>query len=77
MITTISRGIRNLCIGLILLYQRTVSRLLPPTCRFTPSCSEYLAQAIARYGLWRGGFYGLRRLLRCHPFHPGGEDPVP
>lgn len=68
---------RRLAIGVIRLYQRTVSRVLPPSCRFTPSCSEYGAQAIERYGLWRGGWLTLRRISRCHPFHPGGHDPVP
>ncbi len=63
--------------GLIRLYQRTLSELLPSTCRFTPSCSEYTYVAIGRYGVVRGGWIGLRRLARCHPFHPGGHDPVP
>lgn len=68
---------RRLAVGLIRLYQRTISRVLPPSCRFTPSCSEYGAEAIGRYGLWRGGWMTLRRIGRCHPFHPGGYDPVP
>lgn len=64
--------------GLIRFYQVTIARLLPPgTCRFYPSCSEYSYQAIGRYGAWRGSFLALRRLTRCHPFHPGGIDPVP
>jgi len=62
---------------MIRLYQHTLGRLLPPACRFQPSCSEYGYQAIARYGVWRGGWMTLRRLGRCHPFHPGGYDPVP
>jgi putative membrane protein insertion efficiency factor len=61
----------------IRLYQRTVSKLLPPACRFTPSCSEYAATAIQRYGAWRGMRLASLRLLRCGPWHPGGEDPVP
>lgn len=62
---------------MIRIYQRTLSRVLPPSCRFTPSCSEYGAQAIARYGVRRGGWLTIKRIGRCHPFHPGGYDPVP
>lgn len=58
-------------------YQRFVSPFTPPTCRFYPSCSAYAVDAIARYGPWRGSRLAVRRLLRCHPFHPGGYDPVP
>lgn len=58
-------------------YQRFLSPMLPPSCRFTPSCSQYALEAVARYGLIRGTWLGGRRLLRCHPFHPGGFDPVP
>ena len=58
------------------LYKRAISPLLPPSCRFTPTCSEYAVDAIARYGIWRGAGMALRRLLRCHPFSPGGYDPV-
>ena len=64
-------------VGAIRLYQRTLSKLLPPACRFVPSCSEYAAQAIERYGAARGSALAAKRLLRCHPWHRGGADPVP
>lgn len=67
----------NPLVGAIRLYQRTLSKLLPPACRFVPSCSEYAAQAIERYGAARGSALAAKRLLRCHPWHPGGADPVP
>jgi len=62
---------------LIKAYQRVVSPFTPPVCRFYPSCSTYAADAIARHGPWKGGYLAVRRLLRCHPLHPGGYDPVP
>ncbi len=64
-------------IGLIRFYQRVISPLFPPSCRYTPSCSQYTLEAVTKYGAARGLFMGGRRLLRCHPFHPGGYDPVP
>jgi putative membrane protein insertion efficiency factor len=57
-------------------YQLLISPLMPPTCRFHPSCSEYTRQAVARYGAGRGIWMGIRRLLRCHPLNPGGVDEV-
>lgn len=60
----------------IRLYQLTISRVLPPSCRFYPSCSRYAYEAIDRYGILKGGWLTLGRLGRCHPFNPGGYDPV-
>jgi uncharacterized protein len=64
-------------IAAIRLYQMTLSQVLPPSCRFYPSCSEYTLQAVAKYGVLKGGWLGAKRIARCHPFHPGGYDPVP
>jgi uncharacterized protein len=66
-----------LCILLIRFYQLAISPGLPSSCRFAPSCSQYTLDAIRRYGALKGGLLGLLRLLRCHPWHPGGYDPVP
>ncbi|MFO7715364.1 membrane protein insertion efficiency factor YidD [Desulfosarcina sp.] len=62
---------------LIKFYQLLISPLLGPACRFVPSCSEYAHQAIKKYGCLRGGLLAIKRILRCHPFNPGGFDPVP
>ncbi|MEO5365155.1 MAG: membrane protein insertion efficiency factor YidD [Magnetococcus sp. WYHC-3] len=62
---------------LIRCYQWGLSPLLPRSCRFHPTCSAYALEALERHGLGRGGWMALRRLARCHPFHPGGFDPVP
>ncbi len=67
----------RLMVWLIKGYQRFVSPYTPPTCRFYPTCSAYAVEAIQRHGTWRGIVLATRRLLRCHPFHPGGYDPVP
>ncbi|HET7922777.1 MAG TPA: membrane protein insertion efficiency factor YidD [Gammaproteobacteria bacterium] len=68
---------RSLLIALIRAYQLVISPLLGPRCRFYPSCSAYAIEAIAQHGALRGGWLSLKRLLRCHPLHPGGVDPVP
>ena len=57
-------------------YKLIVSPLLPPSCRFTPTCSSYAIEAISRYGFLRGSYLAMIRLLKCHPFHPGGYDPL-
>lgn len=62
---------------LIRLYRRYLSPMLGPHCRYTPTCSQYAIEAIEKYGALKGGWLALRRILRCHPFHPGGYDPVP
>lgn len=62
---------------LVRAYQRAISPLFPATCRYTPSCSEYAAQALKRHGLLRGLWYAAARIVRCHPWAEGGYDPVP
>jgi putative membrane protein insertion efficiency factor len=68
---------RGVFAGMIRLYQRFLSPLLPPSCRFHPTCSEYTRQAIVRHGVLKGIGLGIVRISKCHPFHPGGYDPVP
>lgn len=69
--------LKLLALKLIWFYQRYLSPLTPPSCRFYPTCSHYTYEAIERFGFWRGGWLGLCRVCRCHPFHRGGVDPVP
>ncbi|RIK10303.1 MAG: membrane protein insertion efficiency factor YidD [Acidobacteria bacterium] len=66
-----------LAIGLIRLYQMTLSKLIGAQCRYMPSCSQYTLEAIRRFGFFRGGWMGARRIGRCHPWADGGHDPVP
>ncbi len=58
-------------------YRRWISPAFPPVCRFTPTCSGYALEALERHGAVKGSWLALRRLARCHPWHPGGDDPVP
>jgi putative membrane protein insertion efficiency factor len=69
--------VRTLVLALLRGYKRWLSPMLPPACRFEPTCSVYMAQAVERFGAPRGLWLGLRRLSRCHPYHAGGFDPVP
>jgi putative membrane protein insertion efficiency factor len=64
-------------LGLIRLWQVTFAKVLPPACRFEPSCSHYGYEAITKYGFFKGGWLTVKRIARCHPLHPGGYDPVP
>ncbi len=68
---------KYLGMGLIRVYQLTLAKVLPPSCRFEPSCSHYTYEAINKYGLIKGSWLGFKRILRCNPFNPGGYDPVP
>jgi len=69
--------VKRLLIGLLRAYQYAVSPLLGRSCRFFPTCSDYAVEAIGRYGAIKGSYLAVRRVLRCHPWHPGGYDPVP
>jgi putative membrane protein insertion efficiency factor len=68
--------VKTVLISFLKVYKLAISPLLPPACRFIPTCSEYAVDAISRYGAARGSLLAIRRLLRCHPFNPGGYDPV-
>lgn len=69
--------VRTLVVAPIRAYQLVISPLLGPRCRFYPSCSTYVIEAVSGHGVLRGLYLGIRRLLRCHPWNPGGLDPVP
>ncbi|HEY8348755.1 MAG TPA: membrane protein insertion efficiency factor YidD [Clostridiales bacterium] len=69
--------IKKLLIAMIRFYQRYLSPLKPKgSCRFYPTCSQYAIDALSRYGVLKGSYLAVRRILKCHPFHPGGYDPV-
>jgi uncharacterized protein len=67
---------RRMCVALIAGYRFWISPWLAPACRFEPTCSDYAEQAVSRFGVVRGGAFAVCRLLKCHPFHPGGYDPL-
>lgn len=69
--------LKKMLMILIRFYQTFISPLKPPTCRFYPTCSHYGLEAIKRFGVLKGGYLTVKRILKCHPFHPGGIDPVP
>ena len=69
--------LKRLLIGLIRVYQYAISPFLGRSCRFVPSCSEYTVEAVQKHGAIKGGWLGIKRVGRCHPWHPGGYDPVP
>ncbi|MBB3906965.1 MULTISPECIES: membrane protein insertion efficiency factor YidD [Anoxybacillus] len=69
--------LKRLLIALIRFYQMVISPLKPPTCRFYPTCSHYGLEAVKRFGAIKGGWLTIKRIVKCHPFHPGGFDPVP
>jgi putative membrane protein insertion efficiency factor len=68
--------LRNALLFIIAFYRKSVSNVLPASCRYYPSCSRYAGEAIARYGAGRGSWLAIKRIARCHPWHPGGYDPV-
>jgi putative membrane protein insertion efficiency factor len=68
---------KHLFISIIRFYQKFISPITPPTCRFYPTCSHYGLEAYRRFGVFKGSYLTIKRILKCHPFHPGGVDPVP
>jgi putative membrane protein insertion efficiency factor len=73
----IARWPREVVLAMIRVYQVSLAHIMVSQCRYTPSCSRYTYEAVERYGALRGSWMGMKRILRCHPFHPGGYDPVP
>ena len=70
-------SMKSVALGMIRLYKRFLSPVLPSACRFEPTCSQYTYEAIEIHGVIKGSWLGMKRIARCHPFHPGGYDPVP
>jgi uncharacterized protein len=68
---------KTLLIAIVRIYQAVLSPFLPNACRYTPTCSQYMVEAVKKHGVWKGGRLGLRRLSRCHPWGGSGYDPVP
>ncbi len=68
---------KKILMGIIRFYQKAISPLFPPACRFYPTCSQYAFEAISVHGALKGSYLAIRRILKCHPFHKGGIDPVP
>jgi uncharacterized protein len=68
---------KKIFISVIRFYQVVISPIKPPSCRFYPTCSHYGLEAVQRFGALKGGWLTIKRILKCHPFHPGGIDPVP
>ncbi len=69
--------LKRALIAIIHVYRALISPLFPPSCRFQPTCSQYAIEAVERFGIIQGSWLAVKRILRCHPFHPGGYDPVP
>ncbi len=67
----------HILIFIIRIYQKIISPLLPGSCRFYPTCSAYFVEALKKYGFFKGSILGVKRIVKCHPFNPGGYDPVP
>ncbi|MBN1797825.1 MAG: membrane protein insertion efficiency factor YidD [Spirochaetales bacterium] len=67
---------KYILIFIINIYQKMISPLFPPACRFFPTCSQYAKESLQKHGFFKGLYYSVKRLLKCHPFHPGGYDPV-
>lgn len=77
MFNSINKIVKYLFVGIIKFYKKLISPLLPDSCRFYPTCSTYSLEAINKYGPFKGLYLSIKRILKCHPFHPGGYDPLP